>query len=131
MRLLIDTNRYSDMIRGDGDVGSRFASAAELWMPIIVMGELLAGFAHGKDRRSNENKLRRFLNKPSTGLLLLDESTASVYGDISNTLRTQGTRIPTNDIWIAALALQHDLTLDTRDQHFHHVPGLKLVASQP
>jgi predicted nucleic acid-binding protein len=118
------------MIRGDVDVGSRFASAAELWVPIIVLGELLAGFAHGKDRRSNENTLRRFLNKPSTGLLFLDEVTANVYGDISDTLKKQGTRIPTNDIWIAALTLQHDLTLNTRDRHFQHVPGLKLVASQ-
>jgi predicted nucleic acid-binding protein len=103
-------------------------------MPIIVLGELLAGFAYGRDRRYNENTLRRFLNKPSTGLLLLDETTASIYGDFSNSLNKQGTRIPTNDIWIAALALQHDLTLDTRDQHFQHfqhVPGLKLVASQP
>jgi tRNA(fMet)-specific endonuclease VapC len=130
MRLLIDTNRYSDMIRGNKEVGARFASAAELWIPIVVLGELLAGFAHGKDRRSNENTLRRFLNKPSTGLLFLDEVTANVYGDISDTLKKQGTRIPTNDIWIAALTLQHDLTLNTRDRHFQHVPGLKLVASQ-
>jgi tRNA(fMet)-specific endonuclease VapC len=125
MRLLIDTNRYSDMIRGDRDVGSRFASAAELWMPIIVLGELLAGFAHGRDRRSNESKLRRFLHKPATGLLLL--ATAG-FSDVSNELRKQGRKIPTNDIWIAALAIQHDLTLDTRDQHFQQVAGLKLVA---
>jgi tRNA(fMet)-specific endonuclease VapC len=127
MRLLIDTNRYSDMIRGDGDVGARFASAGELWMPIIVLGELLAGFAHGNQRRSNEDTLRRFLNKPATGLLLLDEDTARFYSEISNSLKKQGKRIPTNDVWIAALALQHDLTLDTRDQHFQHVPGLRLV----
>lgn len=127
MRLLIDTNRYSDLIRGDEDVGARFASAAELWIPIIVLGELLSGFALGTQRRSNETKLRRFLNKPATALLLLDENTAGFYSEISNALRKQGTRIPTNDIWIAALAIQHDLTLDTRDQHFQHVPGLKLV----
>jgi tRNA(fMet)-specific endonuclease VapC len=99
-------------------------------LPVIVLGELMAGFAKGKERRSNENKLRRFLNKPATGILLLDEDTAAFYGEISNTLRKQGTQIPTNDLWIAALALQHDLTLDTRDQHFQHVPGLKLVDAQ-
>ena len=128
MELLIDSNRYSDMIRGDKVVAARFASATELWMPLTVLGELLGGFAFGKERRSNEAKLRRFLNKPGTGLLLLDEQTAQIYGNISASLKTQGTPIPTNDIWIAALAVQHDLTLDTRDQHFKHVPGLKLIA---
>ncbi len=127
MELLIDTNRYTDLVQGDRDVALRFASASQLWVPVIVLAELLAGFAYGKNRRSNENKLRRFLNKPSTQLMFLDEQTADVYAEIIVALKQQGKLIPTNDIWIAALALQHDLTLDTRDQHFQHVPRLKLV----
>jgi tRNA(fMet)-specific endonuclease VapC len=131
MELLIDTNRYVDMIQGNVEVATRFTSTKVLWVPVIVLGKLLAGFAYGKNRRSNENKLRRFLNKSSTELLFLDTETARVYGEVSLALRNQGTPIPTNDIWIAALALQHDLTLDTRDGHFQHVPGLKFVTTNP
>lgn len=131
MKLLIDTNRHSDMIRGNHKVTSRFASASELWMPVIVFGELLSGFAYGKNRRSNEATLHRFLSGPASGLLFLDDGTARMYAEVSTELRNLGTPIPTNDIWIAALAIQNDLTLDTRDQHFQHVPGLKLVAAAP
>jgi tRNA(fMet)-specific endonuclease VapC len=73
--------------------------------------------------------LKKFLSKPGTSVLLLDEETAHIYGQIWAELKSHGTMIPTNDIWIAALALQHDLTLDTRDEHFRIVPGLKLVAT--
>jgi len=131
MKLLIDTNRHSDMIRGNHKVTSRFASASELWLPVIVFGELLSGFAYGKNRHSNEATLHRFLSGPASGLLFLDDGTARMYAEVSTELRNLGTPIPTNDIWIAALAIQNDLTLDTRDQHFQHVPGLKLVAAAP
>ncbi len=127
MRLLIDTNRYSDMDEGDPEVVQRFESAKELWLPIIVLGELFAGFELGNRKDLNEKQLKDFIERLSVVLLHLDETTARYYGEIFRVLRLHGTPIPTNDIWIAALALQHDLTLDSRDQHFQHVPGLKLV----
>jgi predicted nucleic acid-binding protein len=117
------------MIRGDQEVVSRFALAIELWMPLIAIGERMGGFAFGTQRHSNEAKLKHFLNKPSVGVLLPDENSAAMYGEISAKLKQLGTLIPTNYIWIAALALQHDLMLDTRDRHFEYVPGLKLVPS--
>lgn len=116
---------------GDADVIQRFESASELWLPIIAMGEQFAGFALGTRRAQNENQLQDFLQKPSVGVLLPDEETARFYGGTFQVLRLQGTPIPTNDIWIAALALQHDLTLDTGDAHFQHVPRLKLVTVSP
>ena len=128
MRLLIDTNRYADMDRGDPDVLLRFESAAELWLPLIVLGELRSGFAVGKRRKSNETQLRKFMSKPLVGLLIPDEETTYYYADIIQKLRRRGTPIPTNDVWIAAQALQHNLTLDTRDEHFRHVPRLKLLS---
>lgn len=127
MELLIDTNRYVDMIRGVKDVCLRFDQASRLYVPFVVLAELLTGFAQGKDRQSNEAKLRRFLNKPTTDLLLPDERTPEIYARIALALKQQGKPIPTNDMWIAAQALQHGLTLDTRDGHFQHVPGLTLV----
>jgi tRNA(fMet)-specific endonuclease VapC len=129
MRLLIDTNCYVDMDDGDPVVVARLESATELWLSVIVLGELFAGFELGDRKELNEKQLRDFLRRPSVGVLHPDEGTARCYGVVFRDLRRQGTPIPTNDIWIAARAIQHNLTLDARDRHFHHVPGLKLVAA--
>jgi tRNA(fMet)-specific endonuclease VapC len=127
VRLIFDTNRYTDFARGTPEVVSRFESAEELWLSIIVLGESRAGFAVGSKRRENEEKFEEFLARPRVKVLKLDETTADQYAIVYSMLHRQGTLIPTNDMWTAAQALQHDLTLDTRDQHFQHVPGLKLV----
>jgi tRNA(fMet)-specific endonuclease VapC len=127
VRLIFDTNRYSDFARGVREVVSRFESADELCLSIIVLGELRGGFAVGSRRRENEGKFERFLARPNVKVLNLDETTTEHYAIVYKDLRRQGTKIPTNDMWIAAQALQHVLNLDTRDKHFKHVPGLKLV----
>lgn len=127
MRLLIDTNRYSDMDAGDRAVVERFEAATELWLPLIVLGELFSGFELGARPAENEKQLEGFLSQPQVGVLFPTEQTARRYGAVFSILRRQGTPIPTNDIWIAAQALEHDLVLDTRDSHFEHVPGLMLV----
>jgi tRNA(fMet)-specific endonuclease VapC len=129
VRLLIDSNRFTDFARGDTDVVARFESADELWMSLIVLGELCGGFAFGTRRQSNEQALNKFLRRPMVQVLALDEETVDYYASIYASLRKNGTPIPTNDMWIAALAVQHDLMLDTRDRHFQHVPGLQLVAT--
>ena len=131
VRLLLDTNRYTDLARGVPEVVTRIRAASEVWLPLFALGELRAGFVGGTRKKRNEAALARFLTRPNIGLLLPDEATASFYANVYNELRRQGTPIPTNDIWIAALAIQHGLTLDARDKHFHHVPGLKLVPAQP
>jgi predicted nucleic acid-binding protein len=130
MRLLIDTNRYADMDAGDLEVIQRFESADELWLPLIVLGELYAGFELGDRKEQNEEQLGEFLDQSYAGVLYPDEGTAHRYGEVFALLRRRGTPIPTNDMWIAALALQHDLTLDTRDVHFERVPGLRLCSHE-
>lgn len=127
MRLLVDTNRYDDMNRGVLDVVRKIAEATEVWVPLIVLGELHAGFLGGSQTRRNEELLHTFLNKPQVMVLLPDERTAEQYGQLFQALRRQGRPIPTNDMWIAALAIQHNLQLYSRDTHFQSVPGLQLV----
>ena len=131
VRILLDTNPYSDLARGVAEVVARVRTASEVWLPLFALGELRAGFVGGTRRKRNETALQSFLARPNVGVLLPNEATADVYAQVFNALRRQGTPIPANDIWIAALAIQHDLTLDARDQHFQYVPGLKLVAAQP
>jgi tRNA(fMet)-specific endonuclease VapC len=127
VRILLDTNRYTDLARGVTEVVERAEAASELWLPLFVLGELRAGFVGGSRSERNAEALDRFLQRSNTGVLLPDVETATYYARIYNDLRRAGRPIPTNDIWIAALALQHDLTLDARDQHFNRVPGLRLV----
>lgn len=118
MNLALDTNRYTDLCRGDQAVLELVEHAEQVWLPLIVVGELRAGFAAGSQEARNEAVLRRFLFKPGVGILLPDEQTTHHYAAVYRQLRKQGTPIPTNDMWIAALVLQHSLVLCARDVHF-------------
>ena len=124
MKIALDTNRYTDFCRGDEQVGEHIACAEKIYLPFVVLGELRAGFQAGSKAKQNERILIRFLNSPRVRLLLPDEQTTHHYAGVFAQLRKQGTPIPTNDIWIAALVLQHDLLLMARDSHFDHVPQL-------
>lgn len=124
MRLALDTNRYTDLCRGVTEVTDIVESSDEVWLPFIVLGELRAGFAVGSQGPRNEAVLRRFLLKPGVDVLYPDEQTTYHYASVYRQLRNQGTPIPTNDMWIAALALQHSLTLCDRDAHFDTLPQL-------
>ena len=101
--------------------------ADEVWLPFIVLGELRAGFAVGTQGPHNEAVLRRFLLKTGVAVLYTDEQTTHHYADVYRQLRKQGTPIPTNDMWIAALVLQHSLLLCARDAHFDVLPQLPRV----
>jgi tRNA(fMet)-specific endonuclease VapC len=127
MRLALDTNRYTDLCRGIQSVVQTVEQAEEVWLPFIVLGELRAGFAVGSQGPRNEATLRRFLLKPGVGVLYADAQTTHHYGAIYRQLRKQGTPIPTNDMWIAALALQHSLVLCARDAHFEALPQLPRI----
>lgn len=124
MRLALDTNRYVDFCRGDPEVVAVLEQAEAVYLPFVVVGELRAGFVMGTKGPKNERTLRRFQMRPGVSLLLPDEQTTHHYAAVYRQLRVQGTPIPTNDLWIAALVLQHDLALYARDHHFEHLPQL-------
>jgi tRNA(fMet)-specific endonuclease VapC len=124
MMIAIDTNRYVDFARGLADAVGRLRTAERILMPLIVLGELRAGFLAGARGTENEASLARFLNSPRVDVLLADEDTTHHYARLFHQLRRQGTPIPTNDIWIAALVVQHQLYLFARDAHFDHLPQI-------
>jgi tRNA(fMet)-specific endonuclease VapC len=124
VRLVLDTNRYSDLCRGLAQVVEVVERAEEVLLPFVVVAELRAGFAVGKRGAENERILRRFMTKPGVGVLFADEQTTHHYAAAYRQLRQQGTPIPTNDLWIAALALQHSLVLCARDRHFDRLPQI-------
>ena len=127
MNLLVDTNRYSDFCADVPEVVEEFRRYQKIWLPFVVIGELRAGFAHGKRVQRNEEVLAQFLAQPRTGVLYPDDQTTHHYARLYNQLRQQGTPIPSNDLWIAALAVQHNLYLFSRDQHFDKLPQLPRV----
>lgn len=123
----LDTNVYSGFMRGVPAAVDALRAAREIHLPLIVLAELLAGFAAGARLTKNREELERFMASPRVSLLKPDERTARHYADIFVALRASGAPIPTNDLWIAALARQHRISLLTFDAHFQAVPGLTVL----
>jgi len=124
MNLVLDTNRYVDLCRGAAEVVAKVLHAETVFLPFVVLGELRAGFRVGARARGNERVLQRFLAQPSVDILFATEATTTHYASLYRQLREQGTPIPTNDLWIAALVSEHRLTLYSRDEHFARLPQL-------
>jgi predicted nucleic acid-binding protein len=124
VRLALDTNRYVDLCRGFAETARLVSTAEAVFLPFVVVAELRAGFAFGKRSAENERVLRRLLLKEGVAILYADDQTTHHYAAAFRQLRLQGTPIPTNDLWIAALVLQHNLTLHARDRHFDHLPQI-------
>ena len=127
MRVALDTNAYVDLCRGVADTVALMEQADSVLLPFVVLGELRAGFAHGRRQVENERILRRFLLKGGVRILFADDQTTHHYAAVFRQLRKQGTPIPTNDMWLAALVLQHTLVLHSRDEHFEHLPQVVRV----
>lgn len=127
MNLVVDTNAYSDYVRGSQALSTAFNQADIVYLPVIVIGELKRGFYYGSRAQKNLQSLEKFIAKPRTRTLDVIVETAEFYGQLATYLKQQGTPIPTNDIWIAALCLQYDLPLLTRDSDFQHLPQLTLI----
>ena len=102
--LIIDTNAYSRFMRGDAHAFAVLTDAIEIHLPLIVLGELLAGFAAGGRAQTNRDDLTEFMASAHVHLMRPDEKTARHYADLYAVLRRQATPIPINDLWIAALA---------------------------
>jgi tRNA(fMet)-specific endonuclease VapC len=127
VRLAIDTNRYRDLCDGKREVVERLETAERICVPFIVLAELRAGFAAGTKGKANERVLHQFLAQPGVEILHSSDSTTRSYAALYRQLRAQGTPIPTNDLWIAAIVLEHDLALYSRDAHFEALPQLNLI----
>ncbi|MBI3555439.1 MAG: type II toxin-antitoxin system VapC family toxin [Deltaproteobacteria bacterium] len=124
MKLAVDTNAYRAFTEGQAGAVRWVRNADVLGISVPVLAELRFGFLAGSKGRQNEAGLLRFLDSPRVRILECDEQTSHFYSQLKLQLKTQGTPIPINDVWIAALALQHGMTLLTYDRDFNHVPQL-------
>jgi tRNA(fMet)-specific endonuclease VapC len=121
MRILLDTSAYSSFMRGNQEIKEALQSTDSIALNPIVLGELQAGFQQGRHSEKNKNTLKQFLASPRVHVVAMDEETAERYAVILNSLWEIGRPIPTNDLWIAASAMQYGLTILTTDAHFKHV----------
>lgn len=127
---MVDTSAYSAFMRGHSEVKFALQRAGEIFLSPVVLGELYAGFRRGRHRRKNEVELGAFLSSPRVTVVDVGEETAVRYGEILDYLRRAGTPIPTNDIWIAAGAMEHGLRLLTTDGHYLRVPQVMVEYCQ-
>ena len=127
MRILLDTNRLTDSLRGDRLAIQILEAASEIWIPFVSMAEIRAGFLAGARSATNEGLIQAFLRLPGVGVLFADRETTAVHARLFVQLRKAGTPIPTNDLWIASLAVQHNLVLMSRDEHFEKLPQIEMV----
>lgn len=123
---LLDTVAAIAILENDPAFQGVLPLDAKASVPIITMGELYAAAENSAHRQANVQRFTEFASRRD--VLLCDDQTARQYARISQQLRKKGRPIPQNDMWIAALAMQHGLTLVTRDAHFNHIDGLLLLA---
>lgn len=130
LKILLDTNAYSDLARGEFRLAARVRSADTVIFSSVVAGELLGGFRRGTRYRENLADLERFLALPRVQLLAVTLLTAERYGRVYAALRSRGKPIPTNDMWIAAHAMESGAELLSSDPHFQLVEGLAWTDSR-
>ncbi|MBV9788145.1 MAG: type II toxin-antitoxin system VapC family toxin [Chloroflexi bacterium] len=127
--ILLDTNAYAAFKQGQAEIVDIVRRASRIGINSVIVGELLAGFAAGSRQAKNRSELQQFLAAHRVVLLTLDEVTADYYATVYSNLRSKGRPIPTNDMWIAASALQHGFAVCTKDGHFKHVDGILVGAT--
>jgi tRNA(fMet)-specific endonuclease VapC len=124
VNVTLDTSAYSQMRRGNQAILDVVRRAETIALSAIVLGELHGGFRAGNRCAENIAQLAQFLSKPSVRVLNITEETALRYAEIDVYLRKRGRPLPRNDVWIAAVALEHGLHLVTLDAHFREIPLL-------
>jgi tRNA(fMet)-specific endonuclease VapC len=127
VRVAVDTNRYVDLCKGVAETVEVLETADVVVLPFVVLAELRAGFLLGRRQVENERALHGLLLKDGVEVVYADDQTTHHYASVYRQLRKQGTPIPTNDMWLAALVLQHNLALHARDRHFDHLAQLVRV----
>ena len=124
MKVLLDTSAYSALQRGHQPVLDVMRRSETVAVSAVVLGELYSAFRAGSRWAENTAQLAQFLSKPSVRVLNVTEETALRYAEVDVYLRKKGRPIPRNDVWIAAVALEHGLQLLTLDVHFREIPLL-------
>jgi tRNA(fMet)-specific endonuclease VapC len=124
MKLLLDTNAYVALMNGHDGVANTVRRAERLLLSAVVAGELIFGFRNGSRYEKNISELNDFLGNRFVEFLPVSYTTADRFGRIAASLRRKGAPMPSNDIWIAAHAMESGAELLSFDHHFENIDGL-------
>ena len=123
-KVMIDTNIYSLAMKGEPEVVDVLQRIGQIGISVVSIGELFSGFRAGGREKRNREELEIFLDSPRVFVHSIEVETADFYAAVLNQLKSAGTPVPTNDIWIAAAAFQHGYKLFSKDKHFRFIHGL-------
>ena len=123
--MILDTNAVSALFDGDRSLEMLLEESVRHHLPIMVIGEYRFGLKESRQGRVLEPLFNRL--EGESVILAPDRATAAVYAAIRHELKKAGHPLPENDIWIAALARQHELKIASRDRHFDWITGIKRV----
>ena len=129
MKVMLDSDAYSEFMRGNQRVGDIVRSAEEIVMPAVVVGELMYGFRQGQHIEERIAQLRSFLDRPYVSFVPVGPVTADRYSRIMASLRERGRPIPTNDVWVAAHAMETGADLVSADSHFGDIDQVVWVSA--
>lgn len=124
MKILLDTSAYVGFKRNIEELVEIIVNAESILFSPIVLGELMFGFRNGMKFKENMNELNKFTQHEAVDVIPAGKITSDRYSRIASQLKTQGSPIPTNDIWIAAQTMEHGAELITSDRHFQKINGL-------
>ena len=127
LRILLDTSAYSSFKRGRNSILKLIQHSEEIVFSSVVAGELLAGFRCGNRFQENYSELKEFIDHRMVRFVSVNLTTARRYSLIYASLRKGGNPIPTNDMWVAAQAMETGAELVTLDHHFEHITNLALI----
>jgi len=127
MKISLDTNAYTRLMQGHKGIAEELEKADEIFLSAVVIGELFSGFSLGSKTKENIRLFEDFIDNEAA-TVDITRNVAGRYATIFKHLKTSGTPIPTNDIWIAAAAFETGSVLATYDTHFNLVPGLMITA---
>lgn len=125
-KVLLDTNAYTKLLSGEKAVLEELGKADRVFMPVVVLGELFAGFRGSSKEVRNKKLLEQFLGKPQVEILPISRETAEIFGEVKYSLLRTGTPLPINDVWIASCAIEAGAVIATYDEHFLKIPKVRI-----
>jgi tRNA(fMet)-specific endonuclease VapC len=124
--MILDTNAISAFAEGNPSIREIIAAASGPSLPVVVIGEYRFGLFESRDREARLRWLAELAQHWT--VLEISIETAIIYADIRDRLKKQGTSVPSNDVWIAALGAQHGLPILTNDSHFDRIPQVERLS---
>jgi len=125
--IILDTNAYIEFKRGDRVAIEIIRRVNNILLCPIVIGELIAGFVLGNKEEKNRKELLEFMSSKRVFSVKIDNNTSEIFGQIFKEIKLKGNPIPTNDMWIGAIARQYELPIFTYDKHFSEIDSIKII----